>query len=101
MVDNGFLSGWGGDRTQSFRDEQVFYMLQILDGKIEIGRHRLVSILHECIFILREYCKWSIDDVTQIIEMFGFKNTKQVHELTTKPPDYLKKVIMNNKYIGE
>lgn len=100
-VENGFLCGWGGDRTQSFKDEQVQYMLGIIDGKIEIGRHRLISMLYDCAFNLKKYCSYTDDDVNQIIYMFGFSNIRQVNELYGKPPDYLKKVIHDNKYIGE
>ncbi len=101
MTANRFLSGWMGDVSQSFKEEQIQYMLGIIDGKIEIGRHRLISMLYDCAFNLKKYCGYTDDDVNQIISMFGFSNISQVNELYGKPPDYLKKVIMNNKYIGE
>jgi hypothetical protein len=98
LIDKGFKSGWFGDKSELFRQQEIGIHTAVLEGTYHIHPVHLVSGLVSDIINLRHYCGWTDEEVNELLGRFGFESKHELLDLSHHDNALIKKVIVNNKY---
>lgn len=80
LINHGFMQGWGGDKSEEFRNSQLDCMMKVLNGDIKVigGNYRLLATIHSDYSNLKQYCNWTEEELRSLLSLFGFEQIKHV-----------------------
>ncbi len=99
MIKNGFMSGWGGDKSDKFKKDQYHTLMKVIDGDVKIigGNYRLLATIHSDYCNLEQYCKWTEEELKSLLELFGFKDVREVLAMMNCESEKRNKYMENGK----
>ena len=80
LIENGFMHGWYGDKSDEFKKTQYDCMMKVIDGDSALigGNYRLLATIHSDYSNLKQYCGWKEEELKSLLALFGFKEITHV-----------------------
>ncbi len=99
MIAVGFMSGWGGDKSDKFKNEQFDSMMKVLAGDVQVigGNYRLLATIQSDYGNLKQYCDWDEVQCGALLALFGFKSIKEVFAVMGCSKEDLDRFMLNGK----
>ncbi len=99
MCKHGFMHGWGGDKSQEFKDRQCACMMDVINGNIDAigGNYRLLATIQSDYMNLKQYCGWTDDQLKSLLNLFGFETIREVYAVMACDSEKIKSFMENAK----